>query len=221
MGLVGYTVEEHVALITLDSGENRFNPVFLDAMLSVLDDIQTRTAATTAIVRSAHPKIFCNGIDLDWMMPLLQSRDTAALKLFFYQLNRLFKRLLTYPLVTIAAITGHVFAGGAILTCAFDFRFMRSDRGYFCLPAVDLGIIMALASSFRNQPIDSGMVVFGEVGLAGEVRAINQAELRIKEAAKMGFSRCLLPQNNINRLAIDSSLELVGVDSVEKALDIL
>jgi enoyl-CoA hydratase/carnithine racemase len=178
MGLVDYTVEEHVALITLDSGENRFNPVFLDAMLSVLDDIQTRTAATTAIVRSAHPKIFCNGIDLDWMMPLLQSRDTAALKLFFYQLNRLFKRLLTYPLVTIAAITGHVFAGGAILTCAFDFRFMRSDRGYFCLPEVDLGIpflpgMNALLRRAIAEPVLSDMQLSGVRLTAEQCQALN------------------------------------------------
>jgi len=88
-------------------------------------------------------------------------------------------------------------------------------------PAVDLGVIVALASGFRNQPVDSGTVAFGEVGLAGEVRAINQAETRIKEAAKMGFSRCLMPQNNINRLTADQKLELIGVKSVEQVLDIL
>lgn len=88
-------------------------------------------------------------------------------------------------------------------------------------PAVDLGIIMALASGFRNRPVECGTVVFGEVGLAGEIRAISQAEMRIKEAAKMGFSRCLMPQNNINRLKADETLELVGVQSVEQALDIL
>jgi len=88
-------------------------------------------------------------------------------------------------------------------------------------PAVDLGIIMALASSLRNLPFDSRTVVFGEVGLTGEVRAISQTEMRIKEASKMGFSRCLMPKNNVSRLSIDTDLELIGVDSIEKALDIL
>ncbi len=88
-------------------------------------------------------------------------------------------------------------------------------------PAADLGIIMALASSFRNQPVDSRMTIFGEVGLAGEVRAINQAEIRIREAAKMGFSRCLMPKNNINRLSINTNMELIGVNSIEKALELL
>ena len=88
-------------------------------------------------------------------------------------------------------------------------------------PAVDLGIIMALASSFRNRPLDPRMVVFGEVGLTGEVRAISQAERRVKEASKMGFSRCLMPKNNVNQLSSDSNLECIGVDSIEKALDFL
>lgn len=88
-------------------------------------------------------------------------------------------------------------------------------------PAVDLGIIMALASSFRNRPLDPRMVVFGEVGLTGEVRAISQAERRVKEASKMGFSRCLLPKNNVSQLSSDSNLECIGVDSIEKAMDFL
>ena len=86
-------------------------------------------------------------------------------------------------------------------------------------PAVDLGVVLALASSFRNRPLDPKVVVFGEVGLTGEVRAISQAERRVKEAAKMGFSRCLLPKNNLNRLSIDSNIECIGVESIEKALD--
>jgi enoyl-CoA hydratase/carnithine racemase len=140
MGLVDYSLEGHVAVITLNSGENRFNPTFLDAFLATLEEIETQTSATTAMVRSAHSKIFCNGIDLEWIMPVIQSRDLPTSKNFFYQLNQLFKKLITYPLVTIASINGHAFAGGAIMACAFDFRFMRSDRGYFCLPEVDLGI---------------------------------------------------------------------------------
>lgn len=139
MGLVDYTIDGHVALMTLNDGENRFNPSFLEALLKALDDIEADSTATTLVVRSAHEKIFCNGIDLDWFQTAMQ-QDGAATKRFLFQLNQVFKRLLIYPLVTIAAITGHAFAGGAILSCAFDFRFMRSDRGFFCLPEVDLGI---------------------------------------------------------------------------------
>lgn len=140
MALMEYRIEDHVAVVTMNSGENRFNPAFLDAFLGVLDEIESDTAAATLVVLSAHEKIFSNGIDLEWLVPIIQKQDIASAKGFFYQLNRVFKRLVTYPLVTIAAITGHAFAGGAIFSCAFDFRFMRSDRGFFCLPEVDLGI---------------------------------------------------------------------------------
>lgn len=140
MALVNFHVDGHVAVASLNSGENRFNPSFLDALLGALDAIETDTTATALVVHSNHEKIFCNGIDLEWLVPVIRQQDMAAAKAFFYQLNSLFKRLLTYPLVTIAAISGHAFAGGAVLACAFDFRFMRSDRGYFCLPEVDLGL---------------------------------------------------------------------------------
>jgi enoyl-CoA hydratase/carnithine racemase len=140
MSLVTYAVNEHVATITLEDGENRFNPDFLNAFLDCLDKVESDTEATTLIVTSSHEKIFSNGIDLEWLVPVIQNNEISRAKEFFYLLNRLFKRIATYPLVTVAAISGHAFAGGAILCCAFDFRFMRSDRGYFCFPEVDLGI---------------------------------------------------------------------------------
>ena len=140
MTLVTYAVDEHVATLAMNAGENRFNPDFLATCLDTLDHIEARTEATTLVVTSAHEKIFSNGIDLEWLVPVIQSGDVAHAKEFFYLLNRLYKRVVTYPLVTIAGISGHAFAGGAILCCAFDFRFMRSDRGYFCFPEVDLGI---------------------------------------------------------------------------------
>ena len=140
MALVEFHVDGHVAVASLNSGENRFNPSMLDALLKALDAIETQTSATVLLAHSRHEKIFCNGIDLDWLVPVIRRQDLAVAKGFFYRLNTLFKRLLTYPLVTIAAISGHAFAGGAVFACAFDFRFMRSDRGFFCLPEVDLGL---------------------------------------------------------------------------------
>lgn len=140
MTTVTYALDDHVATLTLNDGENRFNPDFLDAYLGILDAIENETEATTLVVTASHEKIFSNGIDLEWLVPVIQQNDIARAKDFFYLLNRLFKRLATYPLVTVAAISGHAFAGGAIMCCAFDFRFMRSDRGFFCFPEVDLGI---------------------------------------------------------------------------------
>jgi DNA repair protein RadA/Sms len=89
-------------------------------------------------------------------------------------------------------------------------------------PAADLGVICAVASSFLDKPIPSRTMVIGEVGLAGEVRGIHQAELRIKEASKLGFKRCLLPASNRSRLSLElEGMEMVGVQSVEETLEIL
>ncbi|MDP3283503.1 MAG: enoyl-CoA hydratase/isomerase family protein [Desulfobacterales bacterium] len=140
MALVEYALDENVAIVTLNNGENRFNPDFIRAYLDVMDKIENETQALTLVVRSSHDKIFTNGLDLDWLLPVIQKKDVKAAKDFFYFLNELFKRTLMSPMLTVAAINGHAFAGGAIYSCAFDFRFMRSDRGFFCVPEVDLGI---------------------------------------------------------------------------------
>ncbi len=84
-------------------------------------------------------------------------------------------------------------------------------------PAADLGVAAAVASSFRNRPVLPGTVLFGEVGLAGEVRSASQAALRVREVAQMGFSRCILPARNIPHEA--GGVELIGVETLEQALD--
>ncbi|MEJ2525408.1 MAG: DNA repair protein RadA [Desulfuromonadales bacterium] len=88
-------------------------------------------------------------------------------------------------------------------------------------PAVDLGVVAALASSHLNRSIDERTVLFGEVGLAGEVRAVSRPELRVKEAARLGFNRCLLPAGNLKNLEVPKGIDLIGVRSVAEALDLL
>ena len=134
MALLEFTLDENVAVLTMNSGENRFNPTFLDEFMNALDEIEHTTDAEALVVTSAHEKIFCNGIDLDWLIPFVQAGDMKTVKEFRYKFNALLRRLLLYPMPTIAAISGHAFAGGAIMCCCFDFRFMRSDRGFFCFP---------------------------------------------------------------------------------------
>lgn len=85
-------------------------------------------------------------------------------------------------------------------------------------PAIDLGIVMALVSSFRNNPINYNTIIFGEVGLSGEVRGVSMAERRIKEAAKMGFTSCVIPQINCEGISIPEGMEVIGVTSVSEAL---
>jgi DNA repair protein RadA/Sms len=88
-------------------------------------------------------------------------------------------------------------------------------------PAADLGIVVAIASSFNNRPIDERAAVFGEVGLAGEVRATSQASVRVREAYAMGFRRAIVPQGNVVGLEYDDAIEVIGVRSVADALETL
>ncbi len=86
-------------------------------------------------------------------------------------------------------------------------------------PASDLGIIAAIASSFREIPIDSNTFLFGEVGLSGEVRAVAQGETRLKEASKIGFKKAIIPKGNMERLKDDLGLSIMGVKNVEEAME--
>ncbi len=86
-------------------------------------------------------------------------------------------------------------------------------------PAIDLGIAVATASSFLDKPLPNHTIVLGEVGLTGEVRGINQIETRIAEANKMGFQRCILPKNNLSRLKAPPEMTLVGVKTLEEAME--
>jgi len=88
-------------------------------------------------------------------------------------------------------------------------------------PAIDLGIVAAVTSSLREIPVEPSLLVLGEVGLGGEVRAISQAELRIREAAKMGFKRCLLPERNLAKLDGINGIELIGIREMGEALEVV
>ncbi|HHU64038.1 MAG TPA: DNA repair protein RadA [Clostridiales bacterium] len=89
-------------------------------------------------------------------------------------------------------------------------------------PAVDLGIISAISSSFKNSPISKDVVVIGEVGLTGEVRAVNNINKRLNECVKMGFSTCVIPQDNIKEVEIENKdINIIGVMDVRQALDII
>jgi DNA repair protein RadA/Sms len=88
-------------------------------------------------------------------------------------------------------------------------------------PAADLGVVAAVGSSFLDKPVDERTLLIGEVGLAGEVRAVAQVEARVREAAKLGFTRCILPESSRRQLAAFRGVETVGVSSLSEAWDLL
>lgn len=88
-------------------------------------------------------------------------------------------------------------------------------------PAIDLGIVMALISSYKNRPIDEKMIVFGEVGLSGEVRAVNMPEQRVAEAKKLGFETCILPAVSKDMVKGIKGIKIVGVKTINDAMNLL
>src|SRR5262249_34245350 len=121
--------EDQIFVLQMKSGENRFNQSFLDALNRALDQVEAAPEAA-ALVTTGEGKFYSNGLDLEWLAGV----DAAQAKENLRCVLALLGRLLTFPMVTVAALNGHVFAAGAMLSLAHDFRVMRSDRGYFCLP---------------------------------------------------------------------------------------
>jgi DNA repair protein RadA/Sms len=86
-------------------------------------------------------------------------------------------------------------------------------------PSVDLAVVLALTSSLREKPVGPEVLAFGEVGLSGEIRAVSQTEVRLKEAAKIGFKRAIIPKSSAERLKENFGIDIVPVASVSEALE--
>jgi len=127
-----------VHLLTMRSGENRFNGEFVDALSGALDEVEESTGPA-ALVTVGEDKFYSNGLDLTW----LTSEGASEGPVFLARFLRLIGRVLALPIPTVAAINGHAFAGGGMIALAHDFRVMRADRGFFCLPEVDINLPFA------------------------------------------------------------------------------
>jgi enoyl-CoA hydratase/carnithine racemase len=123
-----------VHILDLGDDENRFSPAWIAAVNGLLDTVVQGSDAA-ALVTTGQGKFFSNGLDLAW---LGEHGDRAPD--YLRDVQQLLARLLTLPVPTIAAVNGHAFGAGAMLAIAHDFRVMRSDRGYFCFPEVDIAI---------------------------------------------------------------------------------
>lgn len=140
MAIIEWKKDGAVAVLSMNNGENRHNPGFVKAMQQILDDVMKDADIQALVITSADERYWCLGVDIDWLGIQMQNLAFQTIKNFMYDMNGIFKTLLTLPVPVIAAINGHAFGNGAILSCACDFRFMKADRGYFCFPEVDLGI---------------------------------------------------------------------------------
>lgn len=123
-----------VWILTMRSGENRFNRDSIDALHVALDTVQA-SGGPAALVTTGEGKFYSNGNDLDWLAGAAGEIDG-----FLTDLHRLLGRMIGLEMVTVAAVNGHAFGAGAMLAIAHDFVVMRADRGYWCLPEADLGL---------------------------------------------------------------------------------
>ncbi|XHM67887.1 enoyl-CoA hydratase-related protein [Streptomyces nigra] len=126
--------QENVFVLDLGDGENRFHPDWIAAFGAALDEVE-KADGPRALVTAATGKFWSNGLDLEWLTAHADDYHD-----YVVSVHQLFARVLSLPLVTVAALQGHTFAAGAMLSLAHDFRVMRADRGYWCLPEADINI---------------------------------------------------------------------------------
>jgi enoyl-CoA hydratase/carnithine racemase len=138
MSLVDLRRDGDVFVLTMRAGENRFNRGSVDALNAALDTVEA-SSGPAALVTTGAEKFYSNGLDLDWMM----GEGQAEASTFVGDVLRMLGRFLVLPVPTVAAINGHAFAAGGMLALAHDFRVMRGDRGFFCLPEVDIRVPLA------------------------------------------------------------------------------
>ncbi|MBI9087756.1 MAG: enoyl-CoA hydratase/isomerase family protein [Desulfobacterium sp.] len=174
MAVIEWEKIETVAVIKMNNTANKQNLVFADTMNKVFDEILEDGGIFSIVLTSSDEKNFSQGIDVEWLGQCFNDKDFESIKQFMFGMNSVFKRLLTMPVPVIAAINGHAFGNGAILSCACDFRFMKADRGYFCFPEVDLGIpFLPGMIAFVRKAIPEYM--FNELKLSG--RRVGAQEL--------------------------------------------
>ncbi|WP_149548055.1 enoyl-CoA hydratase-related protein [Streptomyces marokkonensis] len=126
--------QENVFVLDLGDGENRFHPDWIGAVGAALAEVE-KAEGPRALVTAATGKFYSNGLDLEWLFA-----NADAYHDYVVSVHELFARLLSLPVVTVAALQGHTFAAGAMFSLAHDFRVMRADRGYWCLPEADIDI---------------------------------------------------------------------------------
>jgi enoyl-CoA hydratase/carnithine racemase len=137
--------QDDVFVLDIGDTENRFHPDWLASVNSLLDQVE-QAEGPKALVTTATGKFFCNGLDLDW---LFAHADQAGE--YVAGVQELLARVLSLPLVTVAALQGHTFAAGAMFSLAHDFRVMRGDRGFWCLPEAEINIPFSVGMSALIQ----------------------------------------------------------------------
>lgn len=184
--------EQDVYTLTMRNGENRFSLDTLAQLNAKLDEIARAAGdGPGAVVLAGEGKFWSNGIDLDWW----SGAEPDDANRFLPTLNHFLGRVLTFPLPVVAALNGHTFAGGAMLALACDYRVMRSDRGWFCLPEIDI-----------NMPFHPSMMALLRCKMSRSVlrdAALSGRRYVAQEAHEAGIADVLCPLDELLPRATD------------------
>ncbi len=189
-----------VFVLRMTDGENRLNRSFVEGFSRALDEADAYEGEA-ALVTTGTDRFYSTGLDLEWIASGAEPPDA-----FVADVQRLLARLLIFPVATAAAINGHAFAGGALLALAHDFRVMRADRGFVCMPEVDLRM---------GRPLTPGMYALLEARLSRA--AVHEAlvsghRYNADEALARGWVHEVTPEDGVLSRAIEIARGLAGKD---------
>ncbi|MGW1761976.1 enoyl-CoA hydratase-related protein [Streptomyces mirabilis] len=174
--------QENVFVLDLGDGENRFHPDWLAAVDTALDEVD-KAEGPRALVTAATGKFYSNGLDLEWLSAHPDQHES-----YTTSVHKLFARVLSLPVITVAALQGHTFAAGAMLSLAHDFRVMRADRGFWCLPEADIkipftpGMCALIRSRLAPQTAHEAMVTARRYG-GSDAAAVGIVDQAVAEDA--------------------------------------
>jgi enoyl-CoA hydratase/carnithine racemase len=187
-----------VFVLRMRGGENRFNLEWLDSVNAALDRVEA-SQSPCALVTTGESKFYSNGMDLDWLATAPERAGD-----YLRAIYRLLGRVLSLPVITVAAVNGHAFGAGALLATAHDFAVMRSDRGFWCMPEADLGLPLT-AEYFSVLTAKLSPATLREAVLTGR-------RYGGSEAAAAGLVHQAEPEEQVLPRAVELAASLAGKD---------
>ena len=206
----------YILSLTNGANANTFTEDVIREYNSLLDELEAVPGNTALVITSTDPKFWSNGINLEWII----TQPSNYLLQFAFLLDRLYLRLALLNMPTVGCLTGHTYAGAAILAATLDFRLMRADRGFFCYPEIDIKIpfspvmhrILELLPDQQavTELVFTGKRVGGEEALRMKiVSAIYQGDILLSKAMEMAQFLSQKDRNTFTKLKRNMRINLV------------
>jgi len=198
-----HAIDGDLSVLDLGDGDNRLDRAAIAELHRLLDDVESRSEPR-ALLTVASGKVWCNGFDQEWM-----AAHPAETDLLLDDFRVLLARLTVLPVPTVAAVQGHAFAAGAMLAFAHDFRIVRSDRGYLCLPEIDLRRALS--------PASVALVQAKVPAAAWPALLIAAHRFGGPEAVDAGLASRAVPGEEVRAAAAELAASLAGKDAATLA----